>query len=170
VTDPQPQPVTNATSWAAAVTAVVGAVLTCLVAFGVITPDARDQLTAALTTAVPTVVGVASAILAGRHARSRVTPLARPRDAQGRVLVPVDEYGRHAAKYQQGGYVGPPGETVTPRLSSDYVISGEQAKAKFLDQLNSKEQPRVSTKEWADSVREIMRSAQPSSGRRGRSC
>jgi hypothetical protein len=88
-TDPQPEPVTNAASWAAAAIAVVGAVLTVLQLAHVITPGDKDALQPALTTAITALVGVASSLLASAHSRKRVTPIARPRDAMGRALVAV---------------------------------------------------------------------------------
>lgn len=84
---PRPQPVLNAASIAGAVTAVVGAVLTVLVATGVIGQDNADNLSTALTPALTAIVGVISTIAAALKARQQVTPLQSPRNDDGTPLV-----------------------------------------------------------------------------------
>jgi hypothetical protein len=73
-----PEPVLDAGKVAAAVTGVLGAVATALVAFGVITPEqATDGTKAALAvvTAVVTLIGVVAPIWQSLRARRQVVPL-----------------------------------------------------------------------------------------------
>jgi hypothetical protein len=83
----RPEPVRNAAAVAASITTVVGLVLTLLVVSHVLTPDDSAILGPALASAVPTVVGAVSAVVAALRARLKVTPLADPRDAAGQALV-----------------------------------------------------------------------------------
>jgi hypothetical protein len=91
-TDPsasRPQPVLGAATAAGTLTAVVGLLLTLGVVLHWITPDDSAILGPALSTAVTAVVGAASAIIAALRARSQVTPLLSPRNAEGIELVPI---------------------------------------------------------------------------------
>jgi hypothetical protein len=83
----RPEPVRNAATVAASITTVVGLVLTLLVITHVLTPDDSAVLGPALGTALPTVVGAVSTIVAALRARLKVTPLSDPRDAAGLALV-----------------------------------------------------------------------------------
>lgn len=85
--DSRPEPVRNAAAAAAAITTVVGLVLTVLVVSHVLTPDDSATLGPALATALPTVVGAVSAVVAALRARLKVTPLSDPRSAAGLPLV-----------------------------------------------------------------------------------
>lgn len=77
---------------AAAAVPVVTAVLGLGVAFGVRMTDAQQSAVLAVAAAV-----AAAAVAVGNWwARRQVTPLADPRDSQGRPLVPVGVPGRPA--------------------------------------------------------------------------
>jgi protein-S-isoprenylcysteine O-methyltransferase Ste14 len=83
----RPEPVRNAAAVAASITTAVGLVLTILVVTHVLTPDDSATLGPALATALPTLVGAVSAVVAALRARLKVTPLSAPRDADGQRLV-----------------------------------------------------------------------------------
>jgi len=83
----RPQPVLGAAGAAAGLTTLVGLVLTLLVVTRVLTPGDSAVLGPAIASAVPTVVGAVSTVLAALRARTKVTPLADPRDAIGNRLV-----------------------------------------------------------------------------------
>lgn len=83
----RPEPVRNAALSAASITSVVGLVLTVLVLTHTLTPDDSDVLGPALASAIPTVVGAVSAVVAALRARLQVTPLSAPQDANGMRLV-----------------------------------------------------------------------------------
>lgn len=97
----RPQPVLDAAKLgglvSAAVTTVGGAVF--LIAAGVTSDSVGAVGTAvglAVTALVALVVYVVSGVQ-GRKASAKVTPLTDPQDDRGVALVPVDEYGEHAA-------------------------------------------------------------------------
>lgn len=83
----RPEPVRNAAAAASAITTVTGLVLLGLVFAHVITPEGQAILGPALASAVPTVVGAVSTLIAGLRARSQVTPLSAPISAAGLELV-----------------------------------------------------------------------------------
>lgn len=83
----RPEPVRNAALSAASITALVGLVLTILVVTHVLTPDDSATLGPALATAIPTVVGAVSAVVAALRSRLKVTPLSDPRDVTGQPLL-----------------------------------------------------------------------------------
>jgi hypothetical protein len=85
--DSRPEPVRNAALTAASLTSVVGLVLTVLVLTHVLTPDGSAVLGPALASAVPTIVGAVSAVVAALRARLKVTPLSDPRNAAGEQLL-----------------------------------------------------------------------------------
>lgn len=66
----------------ALITSTVAAALVLLVAFGV--PVSEDQKDAVIG-----ITGAVLALLAGVTTRALVTPLSRPRDSEGRPLVPA---------------------------------------------------------------------------------
>jgi hypothetical protein len=86
---PRPQPVLTAATAASAATAIVGAILTILVATGVIGADDSNRISESLAPAITAIVGVASTIAAALKARQQVTPLASPQNAEGVALVAV---------------------------------------------------------------------------------
>lgn len=83
----RPEPVRNAATVAASLTAVVGLVLTVLVVGHVLTPDDSAILGPAIATATPTVIGAVAPVVAALRARLKVTPVSDPRDAAGRPLI-----------------------------------------------------------------------------------
>lgn len=83
----RPEPVRNAALSAAGLTTLVGLVLTILVVTRVLTPGDSAVLGPALASAIPTVVGAVSTVVAAFHARQRVTPLAAPLNAAGEQLL-----------------------------------------------------------------------------------
>lgn len=85
----RPQPVLNAASAAAGLTAAVGLVLTVLVVTHVLTPDDSAILGPAIAAAAPATVGALSTVLAALRARRAVTPLSSPQTASGLALVPA---------------------------------------------------------------------------------
>lgn len=87
MTEARPEPVRDAATAAAAITTVVGLLLTLSVVFHWITPDDSAVLGPALGSAIPTVVGAVSTIVAALRARRQVTPLSDPRDDEGSPLV-----------------------------------------------------------------------------------
>jgi hypothetical protein len=94
VPESRPEPVRNAAVVASSVTAITGLILTLLVVTHVLTPDDSEVLGPALASAIPTVVGAVSAVVAALRARLKVTPLDSPRDAEGGQLVPLADYLR----------------------------------------------------------------------------
>lgn len=78
----RPEPVLGAAAVASALTTVAGLVLLVLVFAHVITPDGQAILGPALASAIPTVVGAVSTLLAAWKARKGTVPLADPRVAQ----------------------------------------------------------------------------------------
>jgi hypothetical protein len=104
VTDPvqpRPQPVVNAARVgglvSAAFVAVGGAYF--VIAQG-ITAQSLPVIGTSIEGAITALIAVAvyvTAVIHGKAAAEQVTPLSAPRDDRGRTLVPVDEYGRHAA-------------------------------------------------------------------------
>lgn len=99
----RPEPVRNAATVAASITTVVGLVLTILVITHVLTPDDSAVLGPALGTALPTVVGAVSTVVAGLRARLLVTPLSDPRDAAGLSLVAEIPGRTHLTRPQTPG-------------------------------------------------------------------
>jgi hypothetical protein len=91
-TDPstsRPQPVLSAATVASGITAAAGLLLTILVATGAIGSDDSNRISESLTPAITALIGVVSTIGAAIKARSQVTPLLSPRNAEGTALVPV---------------------------------------------------------------------------------
>lgn len=80
--DPRPQPLLTA----AGLQAAVGAVIALLVAFGL-------KLTGEQTAAVLGVFAVLGPIVTAFATRTKVTPLADPRDNAGRALTPDSNTG-----------------------------------------------------------------------------
>ncbi len=80
-------PTTEPVRLGALIIGVIGAALALLVAFGV--DLSADQQTAILGFAAA-VIAMASAIGVGEWVRNRVTPVADPKDDEGRPLRPVE--------------------------------------------------------------------------------
>lgn len=87
----RPEPVLGAAGIASAATSLVGVVLLVLVLTHVLTPDGSAVLGPALASAIPTVIGAGSTILAALHSRGKVTPLSAPVSAAGVALVEATE-------------------------------------------------------------------------------
>lgn len=85
----RPEPVVGAAAVASALTSLAGLVLLVLALTHVITPDGQAVLGPALASAIPTVVGAVSTLVAAYRARAKVTPLSDPVSAAGVKLVEV---------------------------------------------------------------------------------
>jgi len=83
----RPEPVLGAATGASALTSLAGIVLLVLVFTHVITPGGQAVLGPALASAIPTVVGAVSTVVAAYRARAKVTPLSDPRNAAGERLL-----------------------------------------------------------------------------------
>lgn len=82
LSDPRPRPLRTAASWIGGLLAL----LSGLVGAGILT-DAQGTATAAVVNAVLVLLGTFGVVVA---AERKVTPMADPRDAAGRPLVPAD--------------------------------------------------------------------------------
>lgn len=89
----RPEPVLGSAAIASAATTLVGLVLTCLVLAHVLTPAGSAILGPALASAIPTVIGAASTLVAAWRARGKTLPLADPRVAQAWQQIVASEQG-----------------------------------------------------------------------------
>lgn len=120
----RPEPVLNAATAAGALTAAVGALLTCAVVFHWVTPEDSAILGPSLSTAITAVLGAVSAVVAALRARSKVTPLADPQDGDGTPLRAVTPDEAPAALLRApGGQAGSLPSQLTP--GPDHAAAGD---------------------------------------------
>lgn len=104
----RPEPVAGAGLAAAVATMLTGFAVSVAASWGLLLPDGLTaELTAYLEVVLTAAAGAAYTLAAAWWARRRVTPLAAPRDRDGRPLlrqVP-DEGPEHAAGNPPGPYV-----------------------------------------------------------------
>lgn len=109
MTDTRPNPLGEAASKVGVAWSAASGIVSALVTFGALTAAQGDAVTAAgaaaegtvtalgtvLAGILPLIAGVVSAFRTASAGKEHVTPVASPRDNEGRVLVPAAPVGDH---------------------------------------------------------------------------